>query len=86
MESVRSDSLRWQLVADFGQPGWAADDQHLDEMTSRLPAPAMADATFVLTGKASSIQHWRRALGALRVPAARIITNAYWAPGKTGLD
>lgn len=66
--------------------GRSAGDEHLDEMASRLSAPAMANATFVLTGKALSIQRLRRALSALGVPAARIITKAYWAPGKTGLD
>ncbi len=64
----------------------SAGDEHLEDMASRLSAPAMAGATFVLTGKASSIQRWRRELSALGVPAARIMAKAYWAPGKTGMD
>jgi NADPH-dependent ferric siderophore reductase len=65
----------------------SAYDQHLETMAGRLSAFADDDATtFILTGKASSIQRWRRALNAKRVRAARIMTKAYWAPGKTGLD
>ncbi|WP_369980269.1 siderophore-interacting protein [Xanthomonas bundabergensis] len=64
----------------------AENDAHLQEMEQRLP-PLVADgATFVLTGKASSIQRLRHALRAQGVPASRLMTRAYWAPGKTGLD
>jgi NADPH-dependent ferric siderophore reductase len=61
-------------------------DTHLAEIERRIPALATAGATFVLTGKASSIQHLRRLLKALDVPTSRLQTKAYWAPGKTGLD
>lgn len=62
------------------------NDAHLEAMEHRLPALAAAGATFVLTGKATSIQYLRRALKALGVPAARLVTKPYWALGKTGLD
>lgn len=62
------------------------NDTHLAEIERRLPALAAAGATFALTGKASSIQRLRRALKGLGVPAARLATKPYWAPGKTGLD
>lgn len=52
----------------------------------RLPALATHAASFVLTGMAPSIQHLRQSLKTLGVPAARIKTKAYWAPGKSGLD
>ncbi len=64
----------------------SADDEHLAEMEARLEALAASGASFVLTGKAGTIQRLRQALKRLGVPAARIATKAYWAPGKTGLD
>jgi NADPH-dependent ferric siderophore reductase len=62
------------------------DDAHLTEFESKLPALADTGATFVLTGKACSIQRVRRTLHALQVPSQRIRTKAYWTPGKAGLD
>lgn len=61
------------------------DDAHLETIEAALPLVA-ADATFLLTGKAGSIQRLRQALKHLAVPASRLVTKAYWAPGKTGLD
>ena len=61
-------------------------DEHLDQIEQWLADNAASGASFVLTGKASSIQRFRRALKMLDVPAARIKTKAYWAPGKPGLD
>jgi len=70
-------------VALFGRvPGEA----HLDEMLDRLDGLAASGASFVLTGKAGTIQQLRRELKRLGVPGSRIATKAYWAPGKTGLD
>lgn len=66
--------------------GRQAGDAHLDEIERRLPALAAAGATFILTGRASTIQRQRRALKALGVTSGRIMAKAYWAPGKTGLD
>jgi NADPH-dependent ferric siderophore reductase len=66
--------------------GRDADGSHLTELESKLSAPADAGATFVLTGKAGTIQRLGRTLKALGVPSRRIRTKAYWAPGKTGLD
>ncbi|MDL5365621.1 siderophore-interacting protein [Xanthomonas sp. NCPPB 2654] len=63
-----------------------ADDRHLKDMERRLQVVAATDATFVLTGRAPSIQRLRRTLKGLGVPASRIIAKAYWAEGKTGLD
>ncbi len=66
--------------------GREAEDLHMPDLESALPALADAGATFVFTGRAGSIQRLRRALKALEVPSRRIATRAYWAPGKTGLD
>jgi len=64
----------------------AQNGTHLEDIERRLPVLAAGGATFVLTGKASSIQRLRRTLSALGVPASRLVAKPYWAPGKTGLD
>lgn len=66
--------------------GRTEGDDHLEEMEAGLPALAAAGATFVLTGKAPTIQRLRQFLRNLGVPGARVMTKAYWAPGKSGLD
>lgn len=63
-----------------------ADDSHLVEIETRLPALAASGATFVLTGRSVAIQRMRRVLKRLELPAERLMTKAYWAPGKAGLD
>ncbi|MFD1035924.1 siderophore-interacting protein [Sphingomonas hankookensis] len=62
------------------------DGQHLYRLVEPLSALAAAGATFVLTGHASSIQQVRQQLRRWGVPAARMVTKAYWATGKAGLD
>jgi len=85
VETSRSVLSRLDLSAtELFERRW--DTTHLQEIEQRLPAFAAAGATFVLTGKASSIQQVRRALKALDIPASRLASKAYWAPGKTGLD
>lgn len=61
-------------------------EAHVREMEATLPALADGGATFVLTGKAGTLQRLRQGLKRLAVPPARIVTKAYWAPGKSGLD
>lgn len=80
-----------QLVETLGfgparQVERQVDDGHLAEVEAGLPAWARSDATFVLTGRSTTIQRMRQALKALDVPATRLMTKAYWAPGKAGLD
>jgi NADPH-dependent ferric siderophore reductase len=62
------------------------DDVHLEEMEAALAAPLAAGASFVLTGKAGTIQRLRHGLKQRGAPTERIFTKAYWAPGKKGLD
>lgn len=62
------------------------NDAHLEDIQQRLAALAATGSAFVLTGKASTIQHLRRALKDSGVASSRVLTKAYWAPGKTGLD
>ena len=57
------------------------------QAASDLWSQGSGDGTlFVLTGRAQSIQQARHALKGRGVPASRIATKAYWAPGKTGMD
>jgi NADPH-dependent ferric siderophore reductase len=64
----------------------AENDTHLEGIERRLPALAATGASFVLTGKASTIQRLRRVLKDSGVASPRVLAKAYWAPGKTGLD
>ncbi len=61
-------------------------DTHLDEMEAALSPLILAGASFVLTGRAHAIQRLQQSLKRHDVPAARILTKAYWAPGKQGLS
>ncbi len=61
-------------------------DAHLATAEAELSRLAASGAHFVLTGKASSIQHVSRALKAVGVVSSRVKTKAYWAQGKIGLD
>lgn len=64
----------------------SGDDAHLEEMKATLPALVAAGASFVLTGRAETVQQLRQSLKQQAVPATRVATKAYWAPGKAGLD
>jgi hypothetical protein len=61
-------------------------DDHLGEVERLLPALARSGATFVLTGKPTSLQRIRQAPRGLDVRSGRPMTKAYWTPGKVGLD
>lgn len=62
------------------------DDTHLEQMEASL-LPLIGDGgSFVLTGKAGTIQRLQQALKRLGIAPDRIATKAYWAPGKAGLD
>lgn len=85
VESARhvGSHLGLQDVALFAR---SRDDAHIAAMQATLSARVDVGASFVLTGKAQTIQRLRQSLRQLGVPAARLVTKAYWAPGKTGLD
>ncbi|MCX8477991.1 MAG: siderophore-interacting protein [Sphingomonas sp.] len=63
-----------------------ADDGHLPEIADIVVDLMQPASDFVLSGKASSIQHVGRTLKAHGVETRRLRAKAYWAPGKTGLD
>jgi NADPH-dependent ferric siderophore reductase len=62
------------------------DDAHLAALEATLPALIATGASFVLTGKAGTIQQLRQSLKRQAVGTKQIVTKAYWAPGKVGLD
>lgn len=65
-----------------------ADDGHLaqvEQVVARLHEQHSPES-WVLSGKAPSIQRVTRRLRELDVPRRRIQTKAYWSPGKVGLD
>lgn len=63
-----------------------ADGDAAEAMAASIPALLAAGACFVLTGQAATIQHLRQALKRHGVPGTSVLTKAYWAPGKTGMD
>ncbi|MFJ9534050.1 siderophore-interacting protein [Herbaspirillum sp. NPDC101396] len=90
LETDDMDSVR-AVAAHLGIGGLhlsqrVAGDAHLQAIVEQLAALASTGSTFLLTGKAQSIQRLHRGLKSTGVPGARILTKAYWAPGKTGLD
>ncbi|MBR0710519.1 siderophore-interacting protein [Bradyrhizobium liaoningense] len=87
-----TDVVESQQVLDAVSLGQArliarsAGEEHLSIVEAEMLRLAANGAQFVLTGKASSIQRFSRALKAAGVASSRIKAKAYWAPGKTGLD
>jgi len=63
-----------------------SSDAHIAAMQATLVDAAATGASFVLSGKAGTIQRLRQDLRLQSTPAAHLLTKAYWAPGKTGLD
>ncbi|WP_413777337.1 SIP domain-containing protein [Sphingomonas sp. S2-65] len=62
------------------------DDSHFAAMEATLAEAAVDGASLVLTGNAGTIQRLRQGLRPRSFPTGRVITKAYWALGKTGLD
>lgn len=64
-----------------------SDETHLRRVSEAILAFAQSpDSNFVITGKASSIQHVSRELKAKGIERSRLRAKVYWATGKTGLD
>ena len=65
-----------------------ADDAHFSAIEARATRflATYPSASFVLTGKSTSIQRLRRSLRKENDKASAYQNKAYWAPGKTGLD
>lgn len=62
------------------------DNAHIAAVETSLSDGVAFQASFVLSGKAETIQRLRRSLKQMSIPATRLVTKAYWAPGKSGLD
>lgn len=63
-----------------------ADEAHLSAIKAHVTAQAHTKAAFVMTGRASSIQHVQRALKQQIVRSSCLHAKAYWALGKAGLN
>ena len=84
-ESLRQVTDTWGL-RDVNVVARGVDDDHLGAWTAEVPALAAAGATFILTGKAQTIQQLKAILKRAGVQSSRMVSKAYWAPGKLGLD
>ncbi|MBO9644139.1 MAG: siderophore-interacting protein [Pseudacidovorax sp.] len=63
------------------------NDAHLQSISEALvPSVPSPESAFVVTGKASSIQHVSRFLKTAGVDQSRLRAKVYWATGKVGLD
>jgi len=57
-------------------------DGHLADLEAALTAEG-TDATFVLSGKADTVDHLRKSL---KRQGAKVLAKPYWAPGRKGMD
>jgi ferric-chelate reductase (NADPH) len=64
------------------------DGAHLAEVESALVRYARADSyrQYVLSGRSLTIQRLQRTLKGAGAKPSQMLSKAYWAPGKTGLD
>jgi len=85
LESTRA-AVTQLALGDVSLLERAPDGAHVADMEAMIYAHAVAGASFVLAGNATTVQRLRQALKRHAVPSARISTKAYWAPGKSGLD
>lgn len=80
-----------RIIADLGIENVTLfakleDEAHLVQMGEVLAPLVNRGTSFVLTGKAGTIQRQRQALRKLGVSSNRIAAKAFWATGKQGLD
>ncbi len=85
VEATRQLVKRWDL-SNVKIVARAPDDDHLDELVRALPTLVMTCRSFILTGRAQTIQRLKAGLRDLEVPTKHTVSKAYWTPGKTGLD
>lgn len=78
------------LLDGMGLAGTAmasqANDLHFDALANAALGLIAPDTRFVLVGRARTVQHLLRTLRQQGVNPNRILTKAYWADGKAGLD
>lgn len=79
-----------RLLATIGLPATVMtrhpDGAHLHTLVHAALDLRAPSTNYVCAGRARSVQHLVRSLKAAGVPSKRILTKAYWADGKTGLD
>lgn len=62
------------------------DDSHYEALSRTILTACEGSSTYVLSGKAQSIQLVSRTLKGAGIQTRQLRTKAYWAPGKSGLD
>lgn len=83
-EHIHALLRTWHLQAEL--VARQSDDAHLPALSALVLAGAEAASRYVLTGRARTIQSLLPTLRADGVPRNRLLSKAYWAAGKTGLD
>ena len=83
--SIRQFAEQWGLP-EVNVVARTVGESHLDALAAALPDLIDQGATFILTGKAQTIQRLKVELKRLNVPSLHAMSKAYWAPGKIGLD
>jgi len=83
-ERIHALLQTWHLQAEL--VARQSDDAHLPALSALVLAGAEASSRYVLTGRARTLQGLLPALRAHGVPRQRLLSKAYWAPGKAGLD
>lgn len=61
-------------------------DEHLTSLSEEMLQGLTSETTFVLAGRAKTIQHLIGVLRRRDIHSRRIAVKAYWADGKAGLD
>jgi NADPH-dependent ferric siderophore reductase len=87
---VNAEKETLPLLSAIGLPGATVierdpDGAHLQNIIHAIDAAAPYKVA-ILTGKASSIQRVHRHLKQNGASTRSVLTKAYWAPGKRGLD
>ena len=78
-----------RLRAMFGLSGallFPKEERGMQLFDARLEELCTRGASFVLSGRADTVQRLRQALKRRGVPSSQIVAKAYWATGKVGLD
>lgn len=74
------------LHAQVAKKNWDHPEcEGIRHIWESLYGPEWHEATFYLTGRAKSIQHFRKALLAKGISSKQILSEPYWAEGKAGL-
>lgn len=78
------DEVNWEVPGKLKMRADVVDKHHGDMAAALDKYSLNNDVTYVLTGKATSIQAFRKLLRERGVSGSQMIIKAYWVPGKSG--